>query len=191
MAEPGSISAEHVRVGTTYEEVRPEARRAVAELKRALRVSLGRDLVLVFESRDTVRAALEETLRAERITEPQRVAAEANAFGALAPHPGELVAVLYLAESDPADRAAAAARLEGIERAVYLEVGGRRIGGAADDTAPAEETPAAFAVRFQFDQAAQDAWLGGAEVRVGVEHPAISVTVDLDDEQRKAVAGDL
>jgi uncharacterized protein DUF3501 len=191
MAEPGSIPADHLRIGTTYEEVRSEARRGVAELKRPRRVSLGRDLVLVFENRDTLRAALEETLRAERITEPQRVAAEAEAFSGLAPNLGELVAVLYLAVSDPADRAAAAARLDGVERAVYLEVGGRRIAGGADDTAPDEEAPAAFAVRFHLDQPARDAWLEGAEVRVGVEHPAISVAVDLDDDQRKAVAGDL
>jgi hypothetical protein len=191
MAEPTSHPAEDVRVGATYEEVRSDARRGVAELKRTRRVSLGRDLVVVFENRDTVRAALEETLRAARITERPRVAIEAEAFSGLTSDPGELIAVLYLAVSDPADLAAAAAQLDGVERAVYLEVGGRRITGGADDTAPAEETPAAFAVRFNLDQAARDAWLGGAKVRVGVEHPAISVTVDLDDDQRKAVAEDL
>ena len=191
MAEPTSIPPDHVRIGTTYEEVRPDARRGVAALKRPRRVSLGRDLAVVFENRDTVRAALEETLRAERITEPQRVATEAEAFSGLISGPGELLAVLYLAVSDAADLAAAAAQLDGVERAIYLEVGGCRIGAVADDTAPAEESPAAFAVRFHLDQAARDAWLGGAKVRLGVEHPAISVTVDLDDDQRRAVAEDL
>jgi hypothetical protein len=191
MAEPGSIPADGVRVGATYEEVRADARKGLAELKRPRRVSLGRDLLLVFENRHTVRAALEETLRAERVTEPERVAAEAEAFSGLAPNSDELLAVLYLAVSDPADRAAAAARLDGVERAVYLDVGGRRIAGGADETAPAEETPAAFAVRFRLDQPARNAWLDGAKVRVGVEHPEISVTVDLDDDLRSAVARDL
>ena len=190
MAEPGNIRPDHVRAGATYEEVRPEARRSIAELKRGRRVTLGRELVLVFENRDTVRAALEETLRAERITDPKRVATEAEAFSALTPDGGELAAVLFLAVSDPADLATAAARLEGVERAVYLEVAGRRVDGTVDETA-FEAEAAAFPVRFHLDQAAREAWLGGANVRAGVEHPALSVTADLDDDQRRAVAEDL
>jgi hypothetical protein len=70
-------------------------------------------------------------------------------------------------------------------------VGGQRVDGTVDETAFEAEAAAAFPMRFHLPQAAREAWRAGAEVRAGVEHPALSVIADLDDAQRRAVAEDL
>ena len=102
------LGVDDVRVGGAYEEGRAERRHRVAEMKRACRVHLGDSLALVFENRETIRSTLEEALRTERIDDPERVAAEIEAFNAVVPAEGELTAMLFLEVADPADLGAAA-----------------------------------------------------------------------------------
>jgi hypothetical protein len=185
------LQTSEIRVGADYERVRGEARRRVAEMKRHRRVALGDELSLVFENRETIRAVVEEMLRAERITDPDRVSADVEAFNTVIHGAGTLDAVLYLEIPDPADLAAVAARLEGVERTVYLEVSGARIPGEVDEVSVPEEAPSAFYITFRLNPEHRSAWLGGAEVTVGVDHPERALRTSLDDDQRRAVSADL
>ena len=72
-----------VRVGDAYEQVRAESRRDAAALKGPRRIALGDTLSLVFENRDTMRAVLEEMLRAERVDDAEEVAADVAAVNAV------------------------------------------------------------------------------------------------------------
>jgi hypothetical protein len=180
-----------VRVGASYEPVRGEERHRVAELKRSRRIRLGDTLALVFENRDTVRSALEEALRTERIDDPDRIAAEIEAFNAVVAEPGALAATLFLEVADPADLAAAASELQGIEHAVFIEVAGSRVTGIPEAVSPPGESVAAHYLRFGLEAGQRDAILTGAAIAAGADHPRLSVRVQLDDEQRRAVAADL
>jgi hypothetical protein len=180
-----------IRVGEAYEEVRGEARRQVAELKRHRRVTLADQLSLVFENRETVRAALEELVRAEHVTDPGRIAGDVGAFNAMLPGSGALGATLYLEITDPADLVATAAHLRGIETCVYLEIEGTRSAGIAEIVTAPDDAEPAYCLSFPLAPAQREAWLRGAEVAAGVEHPAIAVRVPLDEEQRQAIAADL
>ena len=99
----GGLDREDIRVGDAYELVRGDERHRVAEMKRLRRIHLGESLALVFETRDTIRATLEEALRTERIDDPDRVAAEIAAFNVVLPGQGQLVALLFVEVADPAD----------------------------------------------------------------------------------------
>lgn len=67
MAEfaPGEVGT-----GPGYEAERAVTRARLASAAPHRRLDLGGDLVLVFETRETVRAALQERLRADRVTDP-------------------------------------------------------------------------------------------------------------------------
>jgi Protein of unknown function (DUF3501) len=185
------LSLDEVRVGQAYEAMRGDERRRVAELKRFRRVHLGDTLALVFENRDTIRSTLEEALRTERIDDPERVEGEIGAFNAVVPAPGELAAALFLEVADPADLNAAALRLEGVERTVFLEVAGTRIRGVPEAVFPPGESALAYYLRFRLDPEQREAIRSGSSLIAGTDHAACAVAVGLDEEQRRAIAADL
>jgi Protein of unknown function (DUF3501) len=180
-----------IRVGAAYELDRGDERHRMAALKQPRRIHLGDTLALVFENRNTIRSTLEEALRTERIDDPERVAGELAAFNAVVPEPGELAALLFLEVADPADLAAAAARLEGIESTVFIEVEGRRVRGVPEAVSPPGETAPAHLLRFTLEPDQRAAVIGGSAIATGTDHPHLNVTVQLDEEQRRAVAADL
>jgi Protein of unknown function (DUF3501) len=185
------LRLDEVRVGQAYEAMRGDERRRIAELKRFRRVHLGASLALVFENRDTIRSTIEEALRTERIDDPEQVAGEVAAFNAVVPAPGELAAALFLEVADPADLNAAALRLDGVERTVFLEVAGTRIRGVPEAVVPPGEGALAHYLRFPLAPEHRDAIVNGSALVAGTDHPACTIAVELDDEQRRAIAEDL
>lgn len=185
------LGPDDVRVGAGYESVRGEERHRIAELKRSRRIHLGDTLALVFENRETIRSTLEEALRTERIDDPDRVASELEAFNGVVPEPRELAAVLFLEVADPADLAAAAAELEGVEHTVFIEVRGTRVRAVPEVVSPPGETAPAHFLRFSLNPDQRAAILGGSPVAAGTDHPNLSVSVELDEDQRGAIAADL
>jgi uncharacterized protein DUF3501 len=188
----GSVQLDlDVRAGADYEHVRGEERHRVGELQRVRRVRLGQTVTLVFENRETIRSTLEEALRTERIDDPERVAAERAAFDAVVPARGDLAALLFLEVADPADLAAAAAAIDGIEHTVFLEVAGVRVRAVPDGVSPPGESAPAHYLRIGLEPAMRAAMLAGAAITVGADHPNLTVLVGLDEEQREAIASDL
>jgi hypothetical protein len=188
---PAGLDRQDVRVGEAYEFVRAEERHRVAGLKRIRRIALGEIASLVFENRETIRATLEEALRTERIDDPDRVAGEIAAFNAVVPGEGQLAAMLFIEVADPADLNAAATRLEGIERAVFIDIGGSRVRGVPEAVSPPGESAPAHFLRFSLQPDQRSAMLQGVRVVAGVDHPNLAVSAQLDEEQRRAIAADL
>ena len=185
------IRSDEIRTGPEYERARSQARRDIAELRRHRRVALGELLTLVFENRETIRSLIEEVVRAERITEGVAVDQEVAVFNAVVPGPGELEATLYVEVADPADLASRLEELQGVEEAVYIEVAGRRTAGRPRQLSLVEEPAPAYYVSFELDPQQREAWLSGAPVSAGVDHPGVRATASLDDEQRRSLAEDL
>lgn len=177
-----------VRTGPEYEAARTASRTQLAAAAGNRRVALGDDLVLVFETRATVRAALEEVLRSERIGAPGEVASEAAAFSALLAGPGQLASTLYVDVADPVALSERIGGLAGIADSIFLEVAGERVPGAADAT---EASTGAFRLTFALDQDQGRALAAGATVRVVSDHPRCRAEVTLGPEQVRAIAADL
>jgi Protein of unknown function (DUF3501) len=185
------LDVDDVRVGAAYELARGDERHRIAEVMRSRRIHLGQNLALVFENRDTIRSTLEEALRTERIDDPERVAGEIGSFNTVVPEPGQLAAVLFLEVEDPADLAAAAAQLDGVEQTVSIEVAGTPVRGVPEAVSPPGESVPAHFLRFRLEPDQRAAILAGSAIAVATDHPGLAVTVQLDEEQRRAVASDL
>ena len=188
---PDPLDRSDIRTGTVYEAVRTDERRSVAESQRERRVLLGDLLEVVFESRDSVRSALEEMLRSERLEERDDVDTAVAAFNEFVPGGGRLGATVYVRASDPAELAAHLSHLEGVRDTLFLDVGGVRIQGVALTGDVAAELAAGSYVVFELSGAQQNAWRSGAPVTLGSAHPAAAATVALNDSQRAAIASDL
>ena len=175
----------------SYAEERAEARSRLVELKDVRRVELNAALTLVFENRETLVAAVEESVRASRPRDVEEAVVRAvDAFNQLAPAPGGLVATLYLEAADASELARIAGHHRGVERGLYLEVSGERFEALAVAGDEDLESPAAFVVSFPVSDAQHGAWQAGADVIVGVDHPSVSSRVQLSADQRWALAGD-
>lgn len=108
-----------------YERQREDFRRWVIELKRARRISVGPNVTLVFENRDTIQFQIQEMIRAERIVDPVKVQEELDVYNALLPAPGELSATLFIEITDSADIKRDLDAFQGIDRGqtVSIEAG--------------------------------------------------------------------
>lgn len=167
------LSVPELRTGIAYEAARTAARAELATRLPDRRVTLGGDLVLVFEGRDSVRLAAEEALRSERVTDPARVAAAVAAFNLLLPPAGSLAATLHVDASDPARLAERLEELSGVERSLTLVVAELRSAGSP--AAPVVAGAGAFHLHFAVAPAMAAALETAEAAVVEVNHPAIRV----------------
>ena len=79
-----------------YEQARAECRQRIIALKKQRRVSVGDQVTFVFENHDTMWFQIHEMLRAEHISDLDRVREELEVYNALIPEPGELSATMLI-----------------------------------------------------------------------------------------------
>jgi hypothetical protein len=113
-----------------YEKVRDAERARNIEMTRHRRLSVGPNLSVLFENRDTVLFQIHEMVRTERIVDPLRIRDEMDAYNALVPGPDELSATLFieipeLIRMTPSQVRMAVNRFQGLDRngVVWLRIG--------------------------------------------------------------------
>lgn len=174
-----------------YEKVRDQFRREVIEAKKDRRVTVGPHITFLFENRLTVKFQVQEILRAERITDPAAVAEEVEGFNSMLPGPGELAATLMieLLGSD-AEVKAQLAKLYGLSKHLWLEVGGKRV---PIEMEPGREEPGRGAAAVQYVRVkvpdAQALLRGPAALLI--DHPQYNHRAELPEAVRRSLAQDL
>ena len=143
---------------SAYEKVRQKFRDEIIEKKRRRRVSVGDKVSLVFENRDTVIFQIQEMLRAERITDLDKIREEIAVYNELVPNPGELSATLFLEIEDQSHLRQDLLQFLGIDEAVALKVGAHVIPARFEDGRSKEDKISAVQyVRFSLGAAAASA----------------------------------
>lgn len=117
------VSLDEVMGLTRYEQVRDDFRRRIIALKKQRRVPIGDHITFVFENRDTVLFQIQEMLRAERITDLDKVRFEVEVYNELIPEDGELSATMLIEITEQERIRPELVRLIGIEKAVSLRIG--------------------------------------------------------------------
>jgi Protein of unknown function (DUF3501) len=177
-----------------YAVDRREHRRRISEVKRRRRVEVGPFATFYFENYATMWQQVHEMLYIEKGGEAQ-IADELEAYNPLIPQGRELVATVMFEIDDPARRAAALARLGGIENRAFIEIGGERIRGEPDptreNTSPDGKASSVQFLRFPF-AAAQIARFKtpGVQILVGFDHPNYGHLAVIPEAVREALAGD-
>ncbi|MDP2727541.1 MAG: DUF3501 family protein [Dehalococcoidia bacterium] len=176
-----------------YEKVREDFRRRMIELKKRRRVQVGPLLSFIFENRDTVLFQVQEMLRAEDITEPERAQEELDIYNTLLPEEGELSATLFIEVTDPDRLPDEMARLRGLDETVFLEIAGDHVPAVFEEgRATAEALSTVQYVRFRLSPAqAQTFRAEKGSVVLAVYHPNYRDRSIFPPETRQALGEDL
>jgi hypothetical protein len=178
-----------------YAERRPAFRREVLARKKRRTVHLGPNMTLLFEDRMLIQYQVQEMLRIERIFEKAGIQEELDAYNPLIPDGTNWKATCLIEYEDEDERRVALARLRGIERRIWVRVGGRdTIFAIADEDmerANEDKTSAVHFLRFELSEPQVAAAKSGAALSLGVDHPAYRHEVALADPLRESLAGDL
>jgi hypothetical protein len=165
-----------------YARERDAIRRRIIEHRRRRQVALGEHITLSFEDRDTVWYQIQEMLRTERIFEEAGILDELAAYNPLIPDGGNFKATMMIEYPDPEERAQRLRELRGVERKVWLRIGGGApIFAIADEDLEREnedKTSAVHFLRFELDRDAIERAKVGEALAIGVEHPHYAVAVD-------------
>jgi hypothetical protein len=187
------VSLDQIAGLERYEQIRDAFRRRIIEHKRRRRVSVGDDITFVFEDHDTVLFQIQEMLRAERITDLDKVREEVDCYNELIPRSGELSSTMLIEITEQDQIRERLVRLQGIENAVWFELDGRIVRGQFESGRSKEDKLSAVQyVRFRFDDETRARFCGGAvPVRLVIDHPRYGAATTLSDPVRQSLAQDL
>ena len=188
------IGLDDIRGLASYEKIREEFRRRVIDLKKIRRVPLGPQVTLVFENRETVVFQIQEMLRAEKITDLDKIREEVDVYNELIPGPGELSATLLLEIEDQSNLREELLKFLGIDETLYIKIGDRPLQRARFEEGHSREDKisAVQYVRFPLESGACQAFIDGREeVKLIIDHPNYRAEAELNAETRKSLAKDL
>ena len=178
-----------------YAAERAAFRSQVIAHKEPRRIALGPHATLLFEDFLTMKYQVQEMLRVERIFEPAAIEEEIETYNALIPDGRNWKATFLIEYEDAKERAAALARMPGVEHHVWLQVGDtpRTFAFANDDLERTDrnKTAAVHFLRFELDAAQIAGVHADAEVRMGIDHDELRCAVSLSKESIASLAGDL
>jgi len=175
-----------------YEKVREEFRREIIDKKKLRRVSVGNNISLVFENRDTVIFQIQEMLRAERITDLDKIREEIAVYNELIPGPGELSATLFIEIEDQTHLRDELLKFLGLDEAVMFKVGNYRVPGRFEEGRSKEDKISAVQyVRFRFDVAARQAFISGTPAELAIDHANYRAGTVLDSAVQGSLSLDL
>lgn len=194
MTDRRQLTAADILPWAEYAKGRAEHRKRLTAIKRNRRVEVGPYVTFYFENFDTMWLQVQEMLHIERGGAAQ-LADELAAYNPLIPKGRELVATFMIEIDDALRRARVLAQLGGIEQAAFIEVGGERVAGKAeeDQDRTSEEGKASSVqfVHFPFTDAQIAAFKEpNARVILGLSHPNYSHMAGLSEATRAALAGD-
>jgi hypothetical protein len=177
-----------------YAKERGAFRARVIEHKRARTVHLGEHVTLLFEDELTIRYQIQEMLRIEKMFEQAGIEDELDVYNPLIPDGSNLKATMLIEYEDENERRDALARLKGIEDRVWVRVDDLpAVHAIADEDlerANAQKTSSVHFLRFELTASMIAGFRGGENIRLGVDHPAYQVSVELPEPVRNALAAD-
>jgi hypothetical protein len=178
-----------------YARSRGEIRAQVIAHKKLRTVHLGEHVTLQFEDAQLIRYQIQEMLRIERIFEEAGIQAELDAYNPLLPDGGNWKATMFVEYTDEDERRRMLARLKGVERSVWVQVGGgARVYAIADEDLEREneeKTSAVHFLRFDLGPPARGELRRGAALTIGVDHPEYAASLIVGAQVRDSLAGDL
>ena len=189
------IAKDNLLTLEAYAKIRKSSQPEIIAHRKLRTVRLGEHISLQFEDELTIRRQIQEMLHIEKIFDEDGIQSEIDAYTPLVPSGSNWKATMLIEYPDAEERKRMLARMKGIERQVWVQVEGcERVGAIADEDLEREndeKTSAVHFVRFEFSAPMREALRAGAQVIIGVEHPAYRANAELGSEVRAALAADL
>lgn len=177
-----------------YEQIRDDFRRRIIEMKKDRRVAVGDHITFVFENHDTVLFQIQEMLRAEHITDLDKIRFELETYNELIPAAGELSATMLIEITEQARIREELVRLVGIDKAVFLYIGDHCTVPAVFEAGRSKEDKlsAVQYVCFPLGQEGRKAFCDESqEVRLVIDHPNYRASAPMVGEVRRSLVVEL
>jgi hypothetical protein len=187
------ITTSDIRGPKLYAGFRDDLRKRVVEHKVPRRVVVGDRVSLVFEDRLTLMFQIEEILRVENITEPDKIQSEIDVYNELMPGDASLSATLFVELPPDADARAELGKLVGLDEHVLLHIGPHAVRAAFEPgRAEADRISAVQYLRFALDEPARAALATpGTALALEIDHPSYRHRIPLGEATRASLAKDL
>ena len=178
-----------------YAEQREDFRSQVIAHKKHRQVYLGPHATLYFEDALTMKYQIQEMLRIEKIFTRAEIEEELEAYNPLIPDGSNFKATFMIEYADVEERAAALARMGGIEHKVWLQVADQeKVFALANEDLERSNDKKAAAVhfmRFQLPQETIQALKADATLQMGIDHPELPYEMEVPDNVRHSLCQDL
>jgi hypothetical protein len=187
------VTLEDIMGLSAYERAREDFRRRIIEIKKDRRLPVGEKVSVLFENRDTVIFQIQEMLRAEKITDLDKIREEIEVYNGLLPDQGELSATLFLEIEEQTRIREELLRFLGLDEAVYLELGGRSIHARFEPGQSKEDKISAVQyIRFPFSQDEVHAFVEAKEqAALLIDHPNYKAKSTIEPKLRQSLVEDL
>ncbi len=188
------LTVDDIKDMREYERERSDFRSRIIALKKHRRVQLGDLLSITFENTGTMRFQVQEMARIERMLTDEQIRHEVETYNQLIPDPGELSGTLFVEIDDTERLHEWLPKLVGIQRAVSIWLhDGSSVPSTPEDEerlTREETTATVHYLKFRFTPEQVAAFRAGP-ARIVVDHPHYNAVVELTEEQRAELVGDL
>ena len=177
-----------------YDSKRDSIKKELISHKKNRTISIGDNIVLIFEDFMTIKYQVQEMLRIEKIFNKKEIQEEIDAYNPLIPDGSNLKATMLIMFPDVELRREMLFKLHDIENKIWLSCGDKKIIAYADedlDRSTDEKTSAVHFLRFQLEQDDIADFISSSEVRIGVDHPEYNKEIILDEIAKESLQGDL
>ena len=177
-----------------YDSKRDSIKKELINHKKNRTISIGDNIVLIFEDFMTIKYQVQEMLRIEKIFNKKEIQEEIDAYNPLIPDGTNLKATMLIMFPDVEVRREMLFKLHDIENNVWLSSGDKKIIAYADedlDRSTDEKTSAVHFLRFQLEQDDIADFISSSEVKIGVDHPEYNKEILLEESAKKSLQGDL
>ena len=172
-----------------------EARKRIIQVKAPRRVVVGASIAFLFENRETLLYQIQEMLRVEHITAPDKIQYELDVYNALLPAPGELSATMFIQITDQQHLKEHLDMLKGIDgdNITTLRLGAMRIVGVFEaGHSKDDKISAVHFVRFRLPAEAIMILSDPKHAAVlRIDHPNYNASTPLSTQTRNALLSDL
>ena len=176
-----------------YDSERENLKKDVINHKKNRTVSIGDNIVLIFEDFKTIKYQVQEMLRIEKIFKKDEIQEEIDAYNPLIPDGTNLKATMLIMYPDVEVRRQMLLKLHNIENNIWISVGKKKVIAFADedlDRSTDEKTSAVHFLRFQFTHDEITEFLSSDKIVVGVNHKEYDKEVILDKAVKESLERD-
>ncbi len=186
------ITSADIRGPALYAGFRDDLRKHIIALKKHRRISVGDRVTLVFENRKTLIFQIEEMLRAESLTEPDKIQEEIDVYNALMPTDDSLSATLFLEVPPDVEARPELDRLIGIDEHLVLHIGDHKLRAAFEEgRSTGDRISTVQYTRYPLSAEAKQALCTpGTPLSISIDHPHYQHRADLTEEMRASLAAD-
>ena len=178
-----------------YDSNRETIKTEVIESKKHRSINIGNNIVLLFESFETIKYQVQEMLRIEKIFKRDEIEEEIGAYQALIPDGNNFKATMLIMYPDVEERRKMLEKLNGIENKMWLRINqSSKIYAMADedlDRANDEKTSAVHFLRFQLNSEEVDLFKNSDNIEFGVDHDEYSRSIKVTSDTYKSLLKDL